>query len=526
MNKKEALIIVQEDGWELESLPAHFKKDKEIVLEAINEDGYVLEFADESLRKEREFILKIVKQNGLTLFSANDSLKKDKEVVLEAVKQNGNALESADDSLKKDKEVVLEAVKQRGETLQFADKSLRKNREVVLEAVKKDGFALRFADKILKKDKEIVLVAVKVHASILSYADINLRKDPDILSLLNKVCANCKHSCHCIAINKKSIRCQEKLCSCSECDCSKENLITDKNLALIAIKENRYQIEKVDKKLYGDQDIIKLALNSKDPSKWATDPVMEFIGKSKIKDKKFIKYILSKAGLTIDWIDNKFKKNKELAMIAVKQNGHAINFLDKSLQKDKIFISLAIKTGRTDLYHGKKLKLHLPQISFYLNLSNKSKSGPGYVEGLEIWNTYSYKKYYFGETLNGIPHGKGYAESYETSAVIKKVYKTVSKKWRNNYSKHFAKIMEHHVLLEKYIGEWKFGMYEGEGEFIEYAGPEYFTNKDDTPKISEKYIGNFKQGEKKGKFKVYHFSGDENDGEQENKNNWSLKTFK
>ena len=106
------------------------------------------------------------------------------------------------------------------------------------------------------------------------------------------------------------------------------------------------------------------------------------------------------------------------------------------------------------------------------------------------------------------------------------INKTVSKKWRNNYSKHFAKIMEYHNLLEKYIGEWKFGMYEGKGELIEYHGPEFFTNKDGTPKISDKYIGNFKQGEKKGKFKVYFFSGDEVDGEEKNDNNWSLKTFR
>ena len=148
------------------------------------------------------------------------------------------------------------------------------------------------------------------------------------------------------------------------------------------------------------------------------------------------------------------------------------------------------------------------------------------MQGLKIWNMFSDKTYYFGETLNGIPHGKGFAETYETSDVIKKVYKMISKKWRKNYSKYFSKNMEYHDLVNKYIGEWKYGMYEGKGEFIEYHGPEYFTNKDGTPKISEKFIGNFKQGKKRGKFKVYYFSGDENDGEQENKNNWSLKTFK
>ena len=50
MEKKEALKIVQRDGIELKNLPVHFKKDKEIVLEAVKEDGRSLEFAEESLR--------------------------------------------------------------------------------------------------------------------------------------------------------------------------------------------------------------------------------------------------------------------------------------------------------------------------------------------------------------------------------------------------------------------------------------------------------------------------------------------
>ena len=56
MNKKEALKIVQKDGTKLKKLPSHFKKDKEIVLEAINGDGSVLQFADEILKIERILI--------------------------------------------------------------------------------------------------------------------------------------------------------------------------------------------------------------------------------------------------------------------------------------------------------------------------------------------------------------------------------------------------------------------------------------------------------------------------------------
>ena len=42
MEKKEALKIIQRDGLELKNLPAHFKKDKEIVLEAIKHNVYAL----------------------------------------------------------------------------------------------------------------------------------------------------------------------------------------------------------------------------------------------------------------------------------------------------------------------------------------------------------------------------------------------------------------------------------------------------------------------------------------------------
>ena len=59
MDKKEALKIVKKDGYELENLPANFRKDKEVVLESIKETGgYTLEYADDSLKKDSEVVLK------------------------------------------------------------------------------------------------------------------------------------------------------------------------------------------------------------------------------------------------------------------------------------------------------------------------------------------------------------------------------------------------------------------------------------------------------------------------------------
>ena len=67
MEKKEALEIVQKNGLELDNLPAHFKKDKEVVLEALKKSGTLkdrdgktilisLEDIDESLRNDPDIL--------------------------------------------------------------------------------------------------------------------------------------------------------------------------------------------------------------------------------------------------------------------------------------------------------------------------------------------------------------------------------------------------------------------------------------------------------------------------------------
>ena len=181
MDKKEALKIVKESGYELENLPEEFKKDKEVVLEAIKNTAHALEYADKSLKKNKEVVLIAVKQNGSSLEYADDSVKKDKEVVLEAIKNEVYAYRYADDSLKKDKEIILITIKDYGAALQYADNSLKKDKEIVLKAVKEEGIFLEYADDSLKKDKEIVLEAVKQNGEALQYADSSLKKDKEVV---------------------------------------------------------------------------------------------------------------------------------------------------------------------------------------------------------------------------------------------------------------------------------------------------------------------------------------------------------
>jgi len=79
MTKEEALKLVQEEGHELENLPDHFKKDREIVLEAVRQSGYALKHADDSVSR----------RTGKMLLGGTTSVFPDK-FVINLVKQTKN----------------------------------------------------------------------------------------------------------------------------------------------------------------------------------------------------------------------------------------------------------------------------------------------------------------------------------------------------------------------------------------------------------------------------------------------------
>ena len=223
-------------------------------------------------------------------------------------------------------------------------------------------------------------------------------------------------------------------------------------------------------------------------------------------------------------LDTRFRKDRDLAFVAVNQNGHAINFLDEKLQLDRDLIKLALKVGRTDMKKGKKYNFHLPELSYWqVVLDNTNKKGIGEVNGLKIWCSWDNReRYYWGETLNGIPNGQGYSETYETHEIIRKTFKVVPKKSKDKYFKNLSKKKEGYIITEKYEGEWKNGMMHGYGEFIEYHEPEYFINRDGTAKPMNKYKGNFVKGKKEGMFEVYQDMG----GDDEKTSDWTKQKFK
>jgi len=304
MDKKEALEIVKEDGFALETLSEEFKKDRDVVLEAIKTSGMGgLQNADKKFYKDRDLILIAVTKDGICLNRADENLKKDKEIVLAACKNNGDALGDAHDTLKKDKEIVLVAVKNSGWALQHADENLKKDRDIVIEAVKQNGTAIEYAHPDLKKDRDIVIEAVKRDGTAIEYLDESFKNDREIVLK---------------AVSTLGLQ--------SALQCVPENFKKDKEIVRAALDGGFDAFDHADKTLYEDKDFIKsLMINENGGG------VLSSLSKSKAKlaeDKEIINLAFENSdhyGLTGgDWWQDRslewIKINQDIVEKIVKKN--------------------------------------------------------------------------------------------------------------------------------------------------------------------------------------------------------------
>lgn len=197
ITRKIALGRVLKDPWNLRTLSAEFRNDKEIVLAAVSQSSMsptadVLEYASESLRNDKEVVLAAVKAKSFSvskaLSFASQILRDDKEVVLAAVSNQGSSIQYASKRLQSSREVVLSAVQspEGGWALEYFDPIFQDDIRIVRIAVNLNGKALQYASPRLRGNREIVLPAVKQNGNAIMYASPSFDDDKEVvLAALN-----------------------------------------------------------------------------------------------------------------------------------------------------------------------------------------------------------------------------------------------------------------------------------------------------------------------------------------------------
>lgn len=247
MSHQEALDIILHNNYAFHSLPESIRYNDNFIISVLKKDDMMIDVITEKLKtkdvgesiRNIQFIEKLTNNGPLLLNVLNNS--------------SGYILYYASDKLKDDKQFVLHFISSCGNALQSASTRLKDDEDVVLAAVKNHGPALSYASKKIKGNKNIVLEAMKHGISIYDY-------------------------------------------------CISDELIDDRDIALIALAKNGLALESISYRLAQDKSITLLAV--------------------------------SQNGEALKYAENMYKNDPEVVLMAIKKNKSSIEYASYNLLKD------------------------------------------------------------------------------------------------------------------------------------------------------------------------------------------------
>ena len=250
------LELMRKNGYALE-YAKNFQNDKEMVFEAVSSKAYAFTYASAELQKDKSFILELLKANFDIFDEVNPTLFKDKEFLLSLIKETGHGLQYASKEQQANKALVLSAVKKNGDAINYCSQALKNDREVALEAVKEDGYVLEDLNDAFRKDREIVLASID-YAAPFSYAHETLKADrafvKKAIDLNGYVILYASESLQ--KDRELAIQAVETNSNVFVDDNFKFRL--DKEIAMIALRDNKWLMSKLDKSLQEDEELMAL----------------------------------------------------------------------------------------------------------------------------------------------------------------------------------------------------------------------------------------------------------------------------
>lgn len=253
------------------SIKALRRADKRLeLLNAVRSDGLALNLECNFWgRRDWRIALNAVAQNSAAYSLLSDELQKDEDIMIAAIR-GGFSLEEASEEQKKNKQLVLYALKNYAKAFMWADSALQSDVEFVKKAVSVNGLALAYVQDKFKDNINVVLSAVNSNQKALEYATERLK--------LQAVKTSYQYY---------------KYCG----DGSRAN----QEIALEAVSQKARVINKVPHQLANNPD--------------------------------FVKQILSRQGIILEYLPKRFKDDENLVLLAMSQNKDALQFASGRIQE-------------------------------------------------------------------------------------------------------------------------------------------------------------------------------------------------
>jgi len=219
----------------------------------------------------------------------------------------------------------------REEDLKIEKKEKWKNisKNEALNIVKDNGSDLEFLSIQYQSSKDIVLEAVKNCGTSLSYAHESLQSDREIVL--------------------EAVRQNGYALTYAD-----DSLKNEKSIVLEAVKQNGHTMINVNDNFKKDRDIALTAILSCAEGEEACDGLNEYVDKKFKKDKEFMLKVVSIDGSSLGCADDSLKIDKELVRVAVKQSGHSFMHAHESLRSNREFALEMVKEDGAVLFDSIK----------------------------------------------------------------------------------------------------------------------------------------------------------------------------
>lgn len=147
---------------------------------AVNEDGYNIEDCSPELQKNEDVVFAAVGNYGSVLKIVNDNFKNNKEIVMEAIKQNPLAIAYASDELKKDDELIKLVLKADGRNLQLFDENIRGNYDYASYACNSNPWAIQYVTDELKDSTTLIKHVITRNPALIKFASKRIQNSPGL----------------------------------------------------------------------------------------------------------------------------------------------------------------------------------------------------------------------------------------------------------------------------------------------------------------------------------------------------------
>ncbi|MDY6072143.1 MAG: DUF4116 domain-containing protein [Bacilli bacterium] len=295
-------------------------------------------------------IIDAIKHNPELYFSLPYEIQQDKEIMLVAINSQYRFYEKnydwyyhLSDNLKNDIEIISDIIINNPDRVDLISKIENADKDIFLKLAKKTSLYSNFPDKF-KNDINIIETAISANIEIFNELSDNLKNDKRIIQIFVSnlsVWKIDKLSNYSLKISSRDE--MKELLNLNGCAIflGTDELKNDESLIKLSVSKEPYIYQYLDEKFKKNYDIMLIA------SKKNSYAMCQYFD-GVINDKKAILSIIDDEPDVLAYASNQLKDDIELAEHALKKDIYTLKYLSDRLRNDKKIINIVMNT---ESYH-------------------------------------------------------------------------------------------------------------------------------------------------------------------------------